>query len=420
MYKYTKKIMWKQEDLDFIKKNFQHMSDIELSADLGKSIKSVQSKARRLNLKKEPTHIKKINKFRVDSRWGEVKWTKDEIDFLTTNINSLTNKEISRKLNRSEVSVASMGARLNLKREKKYTKEFLERECLKYITKKELSISDPNLYAWLYKNGKMSDFSKHMMNISYSTPQLILKSVLSKLIKSNFTYNDRKAISPYEIDIFYPKEKVGFEYDGIYYHQNGTKFKLNVCEQRGINLIIIDEKQLSSKNFDGYLLNIKNQIINNLTTINHLFGLNIDGSDVLSIYPNKNDVFKGLINIEKLRDICNKYDNYSEFIKNEKICYNKLYYLGLLKDFTKHMKVDSTLENLVESKNFYKIGDKILIEYWYNDMITCVMIKDIVGRKYKVTHNIPESKIFNAPDEIIKSSHIIDIYRELDNSKNSL
>lgn len=69
---------------------------------------------------------------------------------------------------------------------------------------------------------------------------------------------------------------------------------------------------------------------------------------------------------------------------------------------------------LLEFKSYYKVGDIVLIEYWYNDMITCVMITDIVGRKYKVTHNIPESKIFNAPDEIIKSSDIIDTYKNLD------
>jgi len=66
---------------------------------------------------------------------------------------------------------------------------------------------------------------------------------------------------------------------------------------------------------------------------------------------------------------------------------------------------------LIEFKSFYKEGDKVLIEYWYNDMIVCVMIKEIVGRKITVTHNIEESNIKNAPDEIIKMSDIIDKYR---------
>ena len=66
------------------------------------------------------------------------------------------------------------------------------------------------------------------------------------------------------------------------------------------------------------------------------------------------------------------------------------------------------MDFLVEFSSYYKKGDKVLIEYWYDHMITVVNVIDIIGRKYKVTHNIPESKIFNAPDELIRSSDIID------------
>lgn len=63
---------------------------------------------------------------------------------------------------------------------------------------------------------------------------------------------------------------------------------------------------------------------------------------------------------------------------------------------------------LNEYKSFYKEGDIVIIEYWYNGMITPVKILDIIGRKFKITHNVKESKIFNAPDELIKTSDIID------------
>jgi hypothetical protein len=67
---------------------------------------------------------------------------------------------------------------------------------------------------------------------------------------------------------------------------------------------------------------------------------------------------------------------------------------------------------LLEFKSFFKEGDIILIEYWYHDMITpCKVIKKLSRNSYRITHNIPQSKIQNAPDEIIKSSDIIDIYR---------
>ncbi len=67
---------------------------------------------------------------------------------------------------------------------------------------------------------------------------------------------------------------------------------------------------------------------------------------------------------------------------------------------------------LFEFKNYYKEGDLVLIEYWYNDMITPVKILEKIGRRYKVTHNITQSQIFNAPDEVISVSDIIDHYNQ--------
>ena len=67
---------------------------------------------------------------------------------------------------------------------------------------------------------------------------------------------------------------------------------------------------------------------------------------------------------------------------------------------------------LLEFKSFYNVDDIVLIEYWYCDIITPVKIVEKLSRvSYKVSHNVPNSKIFNAPDEIIKSSDIIDISR---------
>lgn len=68
---------------------------------------------------------------------------------------------------------------------------------------------------------------------------------------------------------------------------------------------------------------------------------------------------------------------------------------------------------ILEYKAFYKEGDVVLIEYWYNDIVTPVKVLEKLSKQsYKVSHNIEESKIFNAPDEIIKTSDIIDIYKK--------
>ena len=75
-------------------------------------------------------------------------------------------------------------------------------------------------------------------------------------------------------------------------------------------------------------------------------------------------------------------------------------------------------------KPTYEVGDTVLVEYWYLDDEKCSshlykelpltpvkIIEKLSKVSYKVTHNIPNSKIKNAPDEIIKSSNIIDYHR---------
>ena len=66
---------------------------------------------------------------------------------------------------------------------------------------------------------------------------------------------------------------------------------------------------------------------------------------------------------------------------------------------------------ILEFKKYYDVDDTVLIEYWYNGMITPVKIIDKVGRSYIVSHNVKESKIQNAPDEKIKSGDIIDHFQ---------
>jgi len=66
---------------------------------------------------------------------------------------------------------------------------------------------------------------------------------------------------------------------------------------------------------------------------------------------------------------------------------------------------------ILEYKNYYKEGDIVLIEYWYNHMITPVKIIEKQKNTFLVSHNISESKIQNAPDEKIKNSEIISPFR---------
>ncbi len=72
----------------------------------------------------------------------------------------------------------------------------------------------------------------------------------------------------------------------------------------------------------------------------------------------------------------------------------------------------------------YKVGDVVLVEYWYLDEESCspLLLKEfpytpvkIVEKlskvSFKVSHDVPNSNIKNAPDEIVKSRDIIDFAR---------
>lgn len=148
---------WSKNEVNFLIKNFSNMSDIEISKHLNKSVKSIQSKSRKLNLLKSKEYIKNINKIRVEDRWSDKLWSKDDLDFLANNINNMSNSELAKSLNRSKNSIVSMCINLNIKRNCKYTDEYIESECSKYIAKSELKINNPNLIAWLYKKGKLKE-----------------------------------------------------------------------------------------------------------------------------------------------------------------------------------------------------------------------------------------------------------------------
>jgi hypothetical protein len=68
---------------------------------------------------------------------------------------------------------------------------------------------------------------------------------------------------------------------------------------------------------------------------------------------------------------------------------------------------------LLEYKAFYKEGDIVLLEYWYNDMLVPVKIIEKISKsRFKVSYDVESSDIRNAPDEVIKSSDILDIYKK--------
>ena len=170
---------WIKTDIDYLKANFSNKSDLELSIILNRSEKGISNKANELNLRKSVLHISK----QIGKR----------------------NKMVGRDLNI----------------------EYLTEVALKYKTRGEFQLADPSAYTTCRQLKIVDDVCKHMIKQHYSTPQLLLFEILKILFPNCIVeYNNRKAIKPYEIDIYIEEFNLGFEYNGKQWHTDNIKDKI--------------------------------------------------------------------------------------------------------------------------------------------------------------------------------------------------
>lgn len=98
------------EDLDFIKNNYQNMTVKQIAAQLNKTNSSIHNAIQKLGLKKQE----------------HKPWTKADSDFLIQNYMSMSVKNIADKLGRTCASVNTQLARLNLSVHKTWTKQEID------------------------------------------------------------------------------------------------------------------------------------------------------------------------------------------------------------------------------------------------------------------------------------------------------
>ena len=119
----------------------------------------------------------------------------------------------------------------------------------------------------------------------------------------------------------------------------------------------------------------------------------------------KFELYKSL-NEGRYEELVNSYNSLGEYIEHlSTIVDNKEEFSRILGE---NLKIRTKKYN---SKKYDK-DDYVLMEYWWKDIITPVKILEKNHGSFKVTHNIPDSELQNAPDEIIKKGDIIDFYHK--------
>jgi hypothetical protein len=109
-------------------------------------------------------------------------------------------------------------------------------------------------------------------SILVSKQELELLDFISTIYKDEIITNTRSIITPYELDIYLPKTKLAFEYNGEFWHEEGVRkpfgyhnMKTKRCEKKGVKLYHIWERDWMGDNNNtkdmirGLLLSIDKQ-----------------------------------------------------------------------------------------------------------------------------------------------------------------
>lgn len=356
-------MIWTNEKIKTLVDLYTSVENNKLSEILGIKRGTLIAKANSMGLYKTENFMIESRKKR--NQYKQTEWSCEEEDFIKHNYKNLSNAEIALELNKTKKSVIRKIGRMKIKRTKSETDflrarknkengrdlsyDFVKKEAMKYSTRSEFSYVDNCAYNKAREFGLLDELKHLKIGGSISIPQLILKDILEYVMCTECSFNNRDIIKPLEIDCYFDKWRIGWEYNGKRFHTDEKdNEKIRICKESGIRLFVIDEK---SENYRNYVENIKTQLIKQIDDIKRITGINIKVNQIINYQPNLNFLFmlkSGEIekcNGRKLSDIKkNDLDLYKRIKKYNLIDSPAL---GIIND-TKKLKRFKTIEMYIE------------------------------------------------------------------------
>lgn len=337
----------------FIIENYYDMSNKEIISKLEISEKKFYKIVKELELKKksssesQKTNYIDVSQFIVDN-YADMK-NEDIIKIVNVNKTYLSRFVKKNNLKKSDSYIKKIRTQRNKSVGRDLTYELLKNIAKKYKTRAIFQHCDASAYTTARKMKILDDICSHMVRCSYSIPQLICKEIFNQLLNSECSYNNREVIYPFEIDLFYCEYNFGVEYNGKGWHNSKESIerdslKRKKCLENGIFLFVINETNRK------YELDIKGQIIANLDFINKNLNKNFSEDDISKIEI-RYDFSEDVLNKSEVFEITNKYNLFSDFVKNENKLYHKLIRLKKLDFYTSHMIKKRKNRNLEEIKS---------------------------------------------------------------------
>ena len=254
---------------------------------------------------------------------------------------------------------------------------------------------------------------------SFTSLETDFEKLLNDLDIKNYIKNTKKIIYPYELDFYFPNEKIAIELNGIYWHseiyknKNYHKIKTDLCKDIGIQLIHIWEDDFYNKlelikSIISYKFKKNNEIIYarkcNIKKItsheyrdflyhNHLQG-SINSSIKYGLFFN-NDL-KSVMGFGKLRTSLGSVDK-EKIFELQRFCtkLNTNVIGGASKLFSYFIKNNKCLQIISYAKRDYSIGSLYLKLGFTLDKVCDPGYYWIVDGKRKHRFNFRKNKISN-------------------------
>lgn len=295
---------------------------------------------------------------------NKIHWTEDELNYLKDNYLDYANQEMAKVLNKtcknvtktlrrlglykSSESKASIRSRRNKEVGTDLSYDYIKEVASNFNSRGEFYQFSPVAYTKACKNKWLDSVCSHMMYKNVSIPQLMMKDILEYILEEKCIYNDKKIIYPLEIDCYFPLYKMGWEYDGKYYHfEEKDNIKKEKFLEKGIAFFNIHEY---TENFRDYNENIKNQIISYIPQIEKITGISINSEKVRN-YKIKL-VLPNVLTPEEKRFVSGKT---LKLIKQENLhLFNRLKKFDLFKDSSLNIIDDTRKFNKFKTFDEYK------------------------------------------------------------------
>lgn len=330
---------WSDDEIEYLKNNVGKEDINIISKKVNRTIEQVRFKIKDIGLNTNEDYIKSLRC---------KPWSDSEVKYLIQNFKDMRVNDISTVLNRTIYSIHVKAYKLNLSKDLTYKNNVtalrnkqmgrdlnydnLKEIAKQYNTKQEFYKQDFSAYRTAQLNGWLDDICSHMITLNYSEPQLILYEILKRIFNTEILYDTRQVIKPYELDVYIPKYKLAFEYDGKLWHINNPKdaIKDKMCIEQHITLIRIKE------NNRKYFLDIITQLKEYLPEILKKCDINIDFNSL-----NEKDITRGIydniMDMNKIKAIILNYTDITTFKKENLNLYNRLHKRGLLETLTKDL-----------------------------------------------------------------------------------